>query len=94
MGINPLNKLEKLENITNLIGAEIRRLGLSEFVAECGGGDTVLISRAGHVHATWHAMAGQLSYTPAGYGSSTFTTLDIDVAVAHTLRMLAQTKST
>jgi hypothetical protein len=92
--ITSLTDIEKLEQIKSRVGAEISRLGLSEFTAECGGGDTVLISRAGHVHATWHAVAGRLSYTQAGYGSPSFTTLDVDVAVQHTMRMLAQTKST
>jgi hypothetical protein len=89
-----LTELERLEKVKDLAAAEINRLGLSEFEAECGGGDTVLISRGGHVHATWHAVAGRLSYTPAGYGAPTFTTLDVDAAVRHTMRMLAQTKST
>jgi hypothetical protein len=89
-----LNDQDKLEGLKLRITAEIARLGLSEFEAECGGGDTVLISRAGHVHATWHAAAGRLSYTQAGYGAPSFTTLDVDIAVKHTMRMLAQTKST
>jgi uncharacterized caspase-like protein len=89
-----LNDIDKLEQIKLRIAAEIARLGLSDFAADCGGGDTVLISRAGHVHATWHAAAGRLSYTQAGYGAPSFTTLDLDVAVRHTMRMLAQTKST
>jgi hypothetical protein len=89
-----LSDLEKLEKIKDLIAAEIIRLGLSEFLAECGGGDTVLISRAGHVHATWHAANGRLSYTLAGYGAPSFTTIDVDSAVRHTMRMLAQTKTT
>lgn len=94
LGINQLNELEKLEKVKQLVAAQIARLGLSNFEAECGGGDTVLISRGGHVHATWHAVSGRLSYSPAGYGSPTFTTLDVDAAVRHTMRMLAQTKST
>jgi hypothetical protein len=89
-----LNDLEKLEKIKDLVSAEINRLGLSDFEVDCSGGDTVLISRAGHVHATWHAAGGRLSYTQAGYGAPTFTTLGVDAAVKHTLRMLAQTKST
>jgi hypothetical protein len=89
-----LTDLEKLEKIKHLITAEVKRLGLTDFEVDCSGGDTVLISRAGHVHATWHAAAGRLSYTQAGYGAPTFTTLDVDSAVKHTLRMLAQTKST
>jgi hypothetical protein len=89
-----LNDIEKLEQIKLRIAAEITRLGLAEFDADCGGGDTVLISRSGHVHATWHATAGRLSYTQAGYGAPSFTTLDVDVAVRHTMRMLVQTKST
>ena len=88
-----MNDLEKLEKLKALVSAEILRLGLTEFEVECGGGDTVLISRAGHVHATWHAVTGRLSYTQAGYGLPTFTTLDLEVAVKHTMRMLAQTKS-
>lgn len=94
LGGKQLNDHEKLEQIQLLIMAEIGRLGLSEFEAECGEAGTVLISRAGHVHATWHATAGRLSYTQAGYGAPSFTTLDVDLAVKHTLRMLAQTKST
>jgi hypothetical protein len=89
-----LNDLEKLEKIKDLVSVEILRQGLTEFAAECGGGDTVLISRAGHVHATWHAAAGRLSYTLAGYGAPSFTTLDVEIAVKHTMRMLALTKST
>jgi hypothetical protein len=89
-----LKDLEKLERIKELVAAEILRLRLTEFEVECGGGDTVLISRGGHVHATWHAAAGRLSYTLAGYGAPTFATLDVDIAVKHTMRMLSQTKST
>jgi hypothetical protein len=94
VGVNPLNDLEKLRKIKELTALEILRLGLKDFEIECSGGDTVVISRAGHVHATWHASAGRMSYTQAGYGAPTFTTLDVDAAVKHTIRMLVQSKST
>jgi hypothetical protein len=89
-----LSDLEKIKKIAKHVAAEIIRLGLTEFDVECGNGDTLLISRAGHVHATWNAVAGRLCYTQAGYGAPTFTTLDVEQAVKHTMRMLAQTKST
>ena len=86
--------LDKTKAIKDLVVAEIARLGLTEFDVECGNGDTLLVARAGHVHATWTVLGGRLCYTQAGYGAPTFTTLDVDQAVRHTMRMLAQTKST
>lgn len=74
--------------------AEITRLGLADFEVEEGGNDTLLISRGGHVHATWTFVAGRLSYTLAGYGAPTFTTINDESAVQHTMRMLDQTRST
>jgi hypothetical protein len=89
-----LNDAEKLKQLQDLIRAEITWLGLSDFDVEDGGPNTILISRAGHVHASWTVAAGRCLYTQAGYGAPTFTTLDVGLAVAHTLRSLAKSKST
>jgi hypothetical protein len=89
-----LTDAERIEQLKQLITTRMAAQGLTGFDVECGGGNTILISRAGHVHATWNAAAGRLSFTQAGYGAPSFTTLDVEAAAAHTLRLLAQTKST
>jgi hypothetical protein len=89
-----LSDAEKLKQLQDLITAEIARLGLSDFDVDDGGPNTILISRAGHVHASWSVVAGRYLYTQAGYGAPTFTTLDDAIAAAHTLRSLAKSKST
>jgi hypothetical protein len=90
----PLSDAEKLEQLQHLITAEIARLGLAGFDVEDGGGGALLVSRAGHVHATWTIRAGRLHYVRAGYGAPSFTTLDATQAAQHTVRELAKTKST
>jgi hypothetical protein len=93
-GGSQLTDIGKIATVKNLIMAELGRLGLTDFEVENGGDETLLISRDGHVHATWTILAGRLSYTLAGYGAPTFTTINDDSAVKHTLRMLDQTRST
>jgi hypothetical protein len=87
---------KKIEQLKQLVSDEIARRGLTGFTAESGNGngDTILISRGGHVHATWSLAGERFSFTQAGYGAPSFTTTDIDQAVAHTMRSVGQTKST
>jgi hypothetical protein len=89
-----LTDAETIEELATQIMAACSQHGWSDFAIECGGGTIILITRAGHVHASWNAAGGQLMFTQAGYGAPSFVTANIAAAARHTVSVLDRTKAT
>jgi hypothetical protein len=83
MSVNSQSLLHKqLEELINSASSSVQ--------AELSGSHDVVLERRGHVRGVWHCKGKSFSWTPAGYNEPTFTTANLDAAVAYTRDSILQ----
>lgn len=66
-------------------------LKLRGFTAACGPTGAVVVDRWNHVRGVWHYHAGHYFWTDAGYSQPSFRADTIDLAIDHTVNVIAKT---